>query len=1066
MAVQDLAARLDRRRPAAWQLYLVGGATLTGLYALVPPFKGSAPVINLLGFSGLVAMALGIRRNRPQARLAWWLCVFGVFLFFLGDVYTYLLPQEFGVNVPFPSPGDAIYLTMYPVLMAGLLLLVRRRNPGGDRAGVIDSLIMTLGLALISWVVLISPYVRDHTLSFLPKAVSVAYPMGDIILLAAAIRLAVDTGKRQPAFYLLLLSSVAMLITDFAYGVLTLQNAFTHQLILDVGWISFYLFWGAAALHPTMRALEHPGPDREPRLTPLRLILLTGATLIAPVLELDNVVRHNSLDLITTIAVSALLFALVVARMAGLVRQRERYIARDRTLAAAAADILVATSVEEICEAALRAVPSLVGGDVAARLCFVGDQEVHVAGVDLEPGQGTARWSTPGEALAELLLGHDSYAGVDASLSDEARAALQLPANVAEAFVVELPPRGDQTSRGFLVATGEAAASRAARSSLVALVTQASLALESNTLTAELHRRAGEARFRSLVQHAHDLITVLDDDATVIYQSPSIERALGYAPEEVLGTRFDQLLVPGENNRVLHLLADGRTYAGSDSEVIECSLRHRDGSTRHFEILHTNLLDDEAVGGIVLNGRDISERKAFEEQLERQAFHDPVTNLANRALFNERVRHALVRARREHANVAVVFLDLDDFKTINDSLGHAAGDEVLLEVGKRLATSIRAADTAARFGGDEFAILLEETAGPEEAADIAERIVESLKKPLHLDGKEILVQASLGIAMIDHASAPDADELIRNADAAMYIAKRDGKGSYRLFEPEMHAEVLARLELRADLQRALVNDEFELHYQPVIRLSDATIKGVEALVRWRHPERGLLAPNDFIPFAEATGLIVPIGRWVLREGCRQATAMQREVPIDPPLTMSINISVNQLHNSDIVADVRDALADSGLDPKSLTLEITETVMMSNADLAEQRLRELKQLGVQIALDDFGTGYSSLGYLARFPVDVIKMDRSFLVEGSLPVSSGLATAVIGLGKTFELDVVAEGIEFPEQWSTLRDLGCELGQGFYFAKPMEAGAAVAYLREHPEPDSTAQDAERDPNWVDAT
>jgi EAL domain-containing protein (putative c-di-GMP-specific phosphodiesterase class I) len=300
----------------------------------------------------------------------------------------------------------------------------------------------------------------------------------------------------------------------------------------------------------------------------------------------------------------------------------------------------------------------------------------------------------------------------------------------------------------------------------------------------------------------------------------------------------------------------------------------------------------------------------------------------------------------------------------------------------------------------------------------------------------------------------------------MYIAKRDGKGSYRLFEPAMHAEVLARLELRADLQRALVNAEFELHYQPVIRLKDATIKGVEALVRWRHPERGLLAPNEFIPFAEATGLIVPIGRWVLREGCRQAVVIHRQAPSDPPLTMSINISVNQLHHSDIVADVRDALADSGLDPASLTLEITETVMMSNADLAEQRLQELKELGVQIALDDFGTGYSSLGYLARFPVDIIKMDRSFLVEGSLPVSSGLATAVIGLGKTFELDVVAEGIEFPEQWSTLRDLGCELGQGFYFARPMDPGAAVAFLREAANVSSSDSSLRHGPDPVNAT
>jgi EAL domain-containing protein (putative c-di-GMP-specific phosphodiesterase class I) len=295
----------------------------------------------------------------------------------------------------------------------------------------------------------------------------------------------------------------------------------------------------------------------------------------------------------------------------------------------------------------------------------------------------------------------------------------------------------------------------------------------------------------------------------------------------------------------------------------------------------------------------------------------------------------------------------------------------------------------------------------------------------------------------------DADELIRNADAAMYIAKRDGKHSYRLFEPGMHANVLARLELRADLQRALLNDEFELYYQPVIRLSDSTVSGLEALIRWQHPERGLVGPDDFIPFAEETGLIIPIGRWVLREGCRQAKLMQQQASSAPPLTMAINISVNQLHHSDIVADVRDALAESGLDPQYLTLEITETVMMTDADLAEQRLNELKELGLRIALDDFGTGYSSLGYLARFPVDVVKMDRSFLAAGSVPVSSGLATAVVALGETFELSVVAEGIEFPDQLSTLRELGCELGQGYYFAKPMDSNAMLEYLRCTPGP-----------------
>jgi diguanylate cyclase (GGDEF)-like protein/PAS domain S-box-containing protein len=1041
---QPSTARAPWRRPKLWQLYLAAGAIGTALYVFVAPFKGSGPVVNLLGISGVLAVLYGVRRNRPRSRLPWLLFALGLFLFWLGDVYTYSYARLWDVVVPFPSFGDAVYLAVYPALMAGLLVLIRRRNPHRDRAGLIDSIIMTLGLSLVSWIALIAPYLHDPTLSLLPKLVSIAYPLGDIILLAAAVRLAVDAGKRQPAFYLLFLSIATLLVTDFVYALLTLHNAYAHQSILDVGWIAFYLFWGAAALHPSMRELEQPAAERQPTLTPLRLVLLAAATLVAPGIEFAREAQRGDLDLVITIGISGILFLLVVVRMAGLVRQRERYIASEHCLAAAAADIMAATSREQIYRAALSAAPSLVRGMVVARLCLVEGEPAHHMALGGDWTQGSQTWAISAETWSSLLARTGSYAGVLVVLTDQERAALKLPGEPGSVFVVELPLTGDRRTRGLLLVAGEGAGSPAAQSALVTLATQVSLALESRALTEELHLRSSEARFRSLVQHAHDLITVLDASATVVYQSPSIEAALGYTPDELVGTPFARLVEPADSSRLLRLLADGPAYAGSDAEVIECTLAHRDGSLRRFEVLHTNLLEDEAVRGIVLNGRDISERKAFEQQLEHQAFHDPVTGLANRALFNERVRHALARSRREHAGVGVIFLDLDDFKTINDSLGHAAGDQVLLEVAKRLATSIRVTDTAARFGGDEFAILLEHNTGLGEAAEIADRIVDQLKLRLHVEGKEIVVQASLGIALVGSESSVDADELIRNADAAMYIAKRDGKHSYRLFEPGMHADVLARLELRADLQRALLNDEFELYYQPVIRLGDGSISGVEALVRWQHPERGVVAPDDFIPFAEEAGLIIPIGRWVLREGCRQAKLFDQQVPEAPRLTMAINISVNQLHHSDIVADVADALAESGLEPERLTLEITETVMMTNADLAEQRLNELKELGVRIALDDFGTGYSSLGYLHRFPVDVIKMDRSFLAAGSVPMSSGLATAVVALGETFELSVVAEGIEFADQWSTLRDLGCELGQGYFFARPMDSTATIEYLR----------------------
>jgi diguanylate cyclase (GGDEF)-like protein/PAS domain S-box-containing protein len=1026
---------MKTRKPHAWELYLAVGVLVTVLYWAVPPFKGSGPVINGLGLSGVVAVIFGVRRNRPASALPWWFFALGLGLFWLGDLYTYSYPKLLHKDVPFPSAGDGIYLTVYPALMAGLLILVRRRNPDRDRAGFIDSAIMTLGLALLSWVGLIAPYVHTHDMSMFARLVSIAYPLGDILLLAVATRLIVDAGKRQPAFYLLVSSIVCLLVTDYVYGLLLLDGTYTHQLWLDVGWIGFYLLWGAAALHPSMRSLEQADLERQRRLTGFRLGLLTCASLIAPTVGIVHELRHGGgVDMIVVMGASVVLFCLVVARMAGLNRQQERSTERERVLSQAGAALVAGTSREDLYAAALQAVGKLAGSGAAVRLVLIEDDTATVV------AGGDSQWAIRSGTANELLTASKGADGGHVTLDERVRADLMLPASTGCVLAHALS--WDGATRGLIVTADGRRISRTVQSSLQALATHVSLALESAALTDEVLVRTSEARLSSLVKHASDLITVIDENARVLYQSPSIERVLGYDADEVVGMRFDELLAPGEETRLLPLLADDG-ITGREAEILECSLRHRDGSPRQFEILRTNLLHDETVGGIVLNGRDVSERKAFEEQLAHQAFHDPVTSLANRALFVERARHALARTRRDDEGLAVIFLDLDDFKTINDSLGHAAGDQVLLDVAKRLESCIRASDTAARFGGDEFAVLLEDVESIQEASDAAERILEAFTEPLRLEGKELIVRASLGIAVAGNGGGAEADDLIRNADAAMYIAKRDGKGGYRMFEPAMHEVVLARLEMRADLQRAIVNNEFELHYQPVVRLEDGVVCGLEALVRWQHPERGLLQPDSFIPFAEESGLIVPIGRWVLREGCRKAQQVQEQFPLDPPLTMSINLSVKQLQHSDIVADVSDAMREAGLDPRCLTLEITETVVMADADLAVERLQDLKALGVRLAMDDFGTGYSSLSYLSRFPVDVLKMDRSFLRSGQTPEQSGLASAVVALGQTLALEVVAEGIELKEQWNTLRELGCESGQGFYFARPMEGSDAMAFL-----------------------
>jgi diguanylate cyclase (GGDEF)-like protein/PAS domain S-box-containing protein len=1026
-----------------WWIYLLFGAIVCGLYVSVSPLKGSGPVINGLGLYGVLGVVAGIRIHRPRARLAWWCFALGLCLFWLGDLYTYSYPKLFGADVPFPSLGDAIYLAVYPALMLGLAILVRRRNHRADSPGALDAIIMTLGLSLISGILLIAPYVHDQTLGLLPKLVSIGYPMGDIILLAAGIRLAVDAGKRRPAFYLLIGSIVTLLGTDFVYGLFTLHNTYDHQLWMDAGWIFFYLLWGAAALHPSMQDLSEVETDRQPRLTWLRLAMLAGASLTAPVLELFKVIPMHNWDLVFIIAASVVLFSLVVGRMTGLIRQREKSVARERALSAAGGLLVAAGEPRDIVVAALQAVADFGYAGVEARICVISDAEVSALSLD-EAGE-LVNWKLSRETASFVrALGSDRVSVLAAGIREE----LQVKPGAERVLQLELRPAGPDKPALRLIVAGEAGEDEETRYALRTLAHQVSLALSSAELSAEVHRRTSEARFSTLVQNSSDLITVLSADHTILYQSPSIERVLGYSAEEVTGSSFERLLHPEEHGRLLRRLTDG-AGAGGRAEVIDCLLAHKDGTLRQFEILHTDLLSDTTVGGIVLNGRDVSERKAFEEQLAHQAFHDPVTHLANRALFNERVRHAVARTLREGMGMAVLFVDLDDFKTVNDSLGHAVGDRVLLEVAQRISGSVRAADTAARFGGDEFAILLEDVHDMSTAVETAERILDALSRPLELEENHLVIRASLGISIAEPGNPTDADELIRNADAAMYIAKSDGKGGYRLFEPAMHDRVVARLALRADLQMALEREEFQLHYQPLIRLQDGAVTGVEALVRWRHPTRGLIPPVEFIPFAEETGLIVEIGRWVLQEGCRQAKELRDEIDGEMLPTIGINLSVKQLFHADIVQDVSAALNAAGLEPEALTLEITESVMMTDIALAVTRLNELRAIGVRLAMDDFGTGYSSLSSLSMFPLDILKMDRSLLAAGAAPVTSGIASAVLSLGETFALEVVAEGIEHPEQSDTLRALGCDTGQGFYFARPMEPGRLLAFLAERSGP-----------------
>jgi diguanylate cyclase (GGDEF)-like protein len=460
-----------------------------------------------------------------------------------------------------------------------------------------------------------------------------------------------------------------------------------------------------------------------------------------------------------------------------------------------------------------------------------------------------------------------------------------------------------------------------------------------------------------------------------------------------------------------------------------------------------------AIGGMVGRLRELHERVHKQaDELEHQALHDPLTGLPNRLLFSDRLAQALARARRRKEPIAMLFMDLDNFKVVNDSLGHEVGDRLLKAVARRLREQLRPEDTIARLGGDEFAVLLEGFASVGDATAVAERIKEILRAPFPLfEGQEIVVTASVGISLHTPETPPgeDAQEnrLLQDADTAMYQAKADGKARYEVFDKSMYSQALERLKLESDLRRALDEQrELRVYYQPQVWLKTGEVFAMEALVRWEHPEQGLILPSQIIPLAEETGLIIPLGQWVLRESCRQARRWHDRFPDMPPLRVCVNLSAKEFEHRDLVEDVARNLRESGLDPSTLTLEITESILMEDVPRTVAVLEEVKSLGVKLGVDDFGTGYSALSYLKRFPIDWLKIDRSIIEGlGQNPTDEAIVTAAIVLAHALGAEVTAEGIMTSEQLGRLRALGCDAGQGFYFSESRPNEAVMAWFLE---------------------
>ncbi|MEH2208622.1 MAG: EAL domain-containing protein [Nostoc sp.] len=570
---------------------------------------------------------------------------------------------------------------------------------------------------------------------------------------------------------------------------------------------------------------------------------------------------------------------------------------------------------------------------------------------------------------------------------------------------------------------------------------------ERNQILEALARRQQE--FKALVENAPDIISRFNSQLRYVYVNPAIEKVTGISAETFIGKTNVELSLPEEFCRICDRKL-GQVFQTKEETEFECSLAIGQQTKHYHARLVPELANDGSVYFVLSIARNITALKLAEAQLIHDAFHDILTGLPNRALFMERLERALMQVkRRANYTFAVLFLDLDRFKVVNDSLGHTIGDQLLTALARRLENCLRTGDTVARLGGDEFTILLDDLQNPNDVISVVERIHETLTFAFQLSGYEVFTTVSIGIAL-SKGSYNRPEELLRDADIAMYRAKALGKARHEIFDSTMYTQVTQLLELEMDLRRAVERQEFQVYYQPIILLETYKIIGFEALVRWQHPQHGLVSPDNFIPLAEETGLIIPIGYWVLGEACRQMRVWQLQFPTDPPLTISVNLSTKQFSQPSLIDKINQIMQETGLEVGSLKLEITESVLMENIQLATFMLLQLQQMNIQLHLDDFGIGYSSLSYLHRFPSNALKIDRSFIAKiGANGENLEIVQAIVALAQSLNIDVIAEGVETLEQLAQLRVMKCKYAQGYFFSQPLDSKSVETLILSGIEP-----------------
>ncbi len=1015
---------------AAYTAWIV---LLASAYFLLPGQR--AVFWGLIALSGVLAIVAGVIINRPAAPAAWLLLAAANLSFAIGQISFLVITEVRHESLAFPSVVNAFYLVTYPIYAIGLLIFIRRRSAGHDRRSLLDALTVTVSLTMLSWLYLILPYVHNPALSWQQKAVSIAYPIGDVLVLAILARLLAPGGWRTRSLQFLTIGTFGLLASDVSFGLLQLYSSFRPGTAADLGWVLFYAAWGAAALHPSMTSLTEPIARPQPPSSAFRLVLVMLAALVPPVVLFVEFVNKHVIGAGIIAVCSALLYILVLSRLAEVAAALRRALARAQVLRQAGAALAAAATVEQAADAVRSGVGFLLRAHQPEATVLAVREEGRLRVVGAPPGEPPVSPELPAAVIDNWpsLRAGPSPRLVATGDATGSHSVLLCP------LALQDRPSGDPLI-GVLAVFGRSRELAALTGTLEVLARQAALVVERVLLTREVIRRDSEAYFRTLVHDTSDVILIVDDDGRVRYATPSARGIFGEVPVD--GEYLWDLVQPDERDEIARALAEIR--GGGDQDIDEdWRITARDGSYVEVEVRCSDLRHEPTVGGLVLTLRDVTEQRQLERELKYRAFHDSLTGLPNRMLFQERVVRAMVRTRRTDAVVGVLFIDLDDFKVINDTMGHRVGDELLVAAGMRLSALTTGRGTAARLGGDEFGLLIEDALDSAAVETLADAVVRAFQEPFTLAIGSAIANATVGVATSDDAASTS--DLVRAADLALYAAKSAGKRQWRRYQPVLSTGMMRRRDLQAALDSAVAESAFTLVYQPIVELSRGTVAGFEALLRWPHAEWGMVQPDQFIALAEETGHIVPLGSWVLQQAMVDVARWQQLAPGHPPVYVSVNVSARQLRDSGFVGEVRRRLDESGLSPSSLVLELTESGLLRPDQRLRADLDELKVMGVRLAIDDFGTGYSSLSYLRELPIDVLKIDKSF-VDG-ITVSTqrlALAEVIVRIAKTLGLTVIAEGIESEVQRDMLVSMGCRYGQGYLLATPMPAAEAEALLR----------------------